>query len=82
MHDQGISDPVRDDLRTQSGVLTLILSEHPTLLRLGDVVMEMSDSEDAVTRAVRDLTAVGLLRREGDSVLATRAALTFDLLPL
>lgn len=81
MHDQ-VSPMERDDLRTQAGVMTLILSEHPTLLTLGNVVMEMSDSEDAVVRAVRDLTAVGLLRREGGSVLATRAALSFDRLPL
>lgn len=67
MHDQG----------TQGAVMALVLAEHPTLLTLGDLMMEIDD-EDAVFRAVRDLVAVGLLRREGSSVLATRAALTFD----
>jgi hypothetical protein len=82
MHDQ-LSPTQRDDLRTQAGLMTLILSEHPTLLTLGDVMLEMNcDSEDAVTQAVRDLTAVGLLRREGTSILPTRAALSFDRLPL
>ena len=82
MQDQGISQAMRDDLRTQAAVMALILSEHPTLLTLGDVVLEMEDEEEWVTRAVRDLTAVGLLRREGELVLPTRAALAFDRLPL
>lgn len=82
MHEQAISPAERDDLRTQAAVMTLILAEHPTLLTLGDVLMEIGERGDAVTRAVRDLTAVGLLRPEGGSVLATRAALTFDRLPL
>lgn len=72
----------RDDQRTQAGVMTLIVAEHPTLLTLGDVMMEMDDPEEAVARAARDLLAVGLLRREGTSLLPTRAALTYDLLPL
>jgi hypothetical protein len=82
MHEQAISPGERDDLRTQAAVITLILAEHPTLLTLNDVLMEMSGRGDAVSRAVRDLIAVGLLRQEGGSVLATRAALAFDRLPL
>jgi hypothetical protein len=62
---------------TPSAVLALVLAEHPTLLTLGDLAMEIED-EDGVGDAVRDLVSVGLLRREGDSVLPTRAALTFD----
>jgi hypothetical protein len=82
MH-RAVSPTKLEDLRTQAGLLTLIVSQHPTLLTLGDVVMEMCDDpEDAVFRAVRDLVAVGLLRREGASILPTRAALTYDLLPL
>ncbi|HEY1854674.1 MAG TPA: hypothetical protein VGG40_08805 [Solirubrobacterales bacterium] len=50
---------MRDDLRTQAGLITLIVSEHPTLLTLGDVMIEMDDGEDDVWRAVRDLIAVG-----------------------
>ncbi len=67
----------REDDDVQRAVLATVLHEHPTLLTLGDLMMEVSP-EDAVCRAVRDLGAVGLLRREGDSVLATRAALCFD----
>jgi hypothetical protein len=65
------------DQSTPSAVLALVLAEHPTLLTLGDLAMEIED-EDGVGSAVRDLVAVGLLRREGGSVLATRAAITFD----
>ena len=65
------------DHRVQRAVLGLVLDEHPALLTLGDLMMEVVP-EDAVGRAVRDLTAIGLLRREGGSVLPTRAALHFD----
>jgi predicted transcriptional regulator len=67
MHDQG----------TQSAVMALVLAEHPMQLTLGDLAMEI-DGEDSVAQAVRDLIAVGLLRRNGDSLLPTRAALVFD----
>lgn len=67
----------REDQYTQRAVLALVLHEHPALLTLGDLAMEV-EPEDALTRAVRDLTALGLLRREGGSVLPTRAALHFN----
>jgi hypothetical protein len=65
------------DDRVQRAVLGLVLDESPTLLTPGDLAMEVGP-QDAVGRAVRDLTAVGLLRGEGDSVLPTRAAVHFD----
>jgi hypothetical protein len=77
MHDQGISPALAEDQRKQGAVLAFVLSEHPTQLTLGDLMMEIVD-EDAVARAVRDLVAVGLLRRNGDSLLPTLAALRFD----
>jgi hypothetical protein len=67
------------DARVQRAVLGLVIDERPTLLTLGDLAMEVRP-EEAVGRAVRDLTATGLLRREGDSILPTRAAVHFDLL--
>ena len=75
MHDQGT--PEQEDLRAQAAVLSLVLHEHPTLLSFGDLLME-TEEEDAAERAVRDLIALGLLRREGGLVLASRAALRFD----
>jgi hypothetical protein len=65
------------DARVQRAVLSLVLHEHPALMTLGDLAMEV-DPEDAVFNAVRDLTALGLLHREGGLVLPTRAALHFD----
>lgn len=67
----------RDDMRVQRAVLSLVLCEHPILLAEGEIEREMGDG-DAVERAVRDLIGVGLLRREGATVLPTRAALHFE----
>lgn len=77
MHDHGT--PEQEDLLIQSGVLTLVLSEYPTVLTLGDVVKEVGteSGEIAATQAVRELTALGLFHREGSLVLPTRAALHF-----
>jgi hypothetical protein len=67
--------------RVQRAILALVLGEQPTLLTLGDLAMEI-EPEEAVGQAVRDLTAIGLLRREGDSILPTRAAVHLDRLGL
>jgi hypothetical protein len=66
-----------DDARTQRAVLSLVLDEHPALLAAGEVGREIG-AGDAAERALRDLTGAGLLRREGATVLPTRAALHFD----
>ncbi len=80
MHPKGICSPTqREDDQVEGVVLSLVLIEHPTPLTFGDLVMELDHhSEDAIGNAVRRLVAVGLLRREGDSVLPTRAALRFN----
>lgn len=85
MHDQ--VTPAGEDARAQAAVLTLVLSEHPTPLTLSDIEREIAPdgdfaSRDAVARAVRDLSAVGLLHRHGDLVLPTRAALHMDALDI
>lgn len=73
----------RDD-ETQGAVLRFVLEEHPTIVAVGDLKSELLANDasfgdvDALQRAIRDLTAVGLLRREGDSLLPTRAALCFE----
>ena len=74
-----VSTTERDDLRTQSAVLEFVLSEPVGLLTTRDLILELQEP-DAVERAVRDLSAAGLLRREGESVLPTVAAVRFDLL--
>lgn len=79
MHDHGTRE--REDLRTQSGVLSLVLQEHPTLLTAAEIAREVGPG-DATERAMHDLDAVGLLRREGERVFPTRTALHFDSLSL
>jgi hypothetical protein len=72
MHDHRNADD-----RAQRAVLSLVLFEHPTLLAASEIEREIG-AGDATDRAVRDLTRVGLLRREGVTVLPTQAALHFD----
>ena len=66
-----------EDDAVQSAVLGLVLAEHPALLASDEVERELG-ADDAVERAVRDLTGAGLLRQEGATVLPTRAALAFN----
>ncbi len=68
--------PEREEESTQGAVLALVLSEHPAVLAVYEIVRELGDGE--AEQAVRDLVGVGLLRCEGASVLPTRAALHFD----
>jgi hypothetical protein len=73
-----------EDLRDQGAVLTEVLALHPAQLRLSELVREIAaglpdfEKKDAIERAVRDLVGVGLLFRNDDLVLPTRAALRFD----
>jgi hypothetical protein len=66
-----------DDTAAQRAVLSLVLNEHPACLAASEIEREIG-ADDSTERAMRDLTGVGLLRREGASVLPTRAALHFD----
>jgi hypothetical protein len=81
MHEQ-VSQAERDDLAAQSGLMALVLSLHPTTLAAAELEPQLSADADAFSMALRDLVAAGLLRREGESVIPTYAALTFDRLPL
>jgi hypothetical protein len=82
--DERAANPALQDLRDQGAVLTEILALHPTQLRLSELVREITAGPadfaqtDAIERAVRDLVAVGLLFRNDELVLPTRAALRFD----
>jgi hypothetical protein len=70
-------DHVNADAAAQRAVLNLVLHEHPALLAASEVEREIGPG-DAVDRAMIDLTGAGLIRREGLTVLPTRAALHFD----
>ncbi len=68
----------RDDLRDQHGLLHLVLAHHPTILTAAELERQMSASADGFDRALWTLTGAGLLRREGETIWPTYAALTFD----
>ena len=73
-----------EDDRDQAAVLTHVLMLHPTRLTVPELVREIGagaegfERGDCIERAVRDLTAVGLLHCAGGLVLPTHAALRFD----
>lgn len=80
-----MANDVLGDDAVQAAVLTQVLALHPAQLAFDELRLEMAGGEDAgfeerdaFGRAVRDLAGAGLLRREGESVLPTRAALRFQ----
>ncbi|MDX6622843.1 MAG: hypothetical protein QOE75_775 [Solirubrobacterales bacterium] len=66
-----------EDDKAEVAVLAVVLSEHPALMTLAEIAGEVDDA-DAADRGVHRLVGVGLLRREGESVIPTRAALRFS----
>jgi hypothetical protein len=74
--------PAGEDRKAERAVLALVLYEHPNRLTLADVRLALDpdrpDATDAADRAVRELVVVGLLRRDGEFVVPTRAALYFE----
>lgn len=72
-----------EDEGVESVVLRQLLDLHPTRLTTGELVRELGGDRgfaerDAVERAVRELSAVGLLHHGGEFVVPTRAALRFS----
>lgn len=73
-----------EDETVEAAVLRQLLELHPTRLTPAELVRELGGESggfaerDAVERAVRDLSAVGLLHAAGDFVEPTRAALRFS----
>lgn len=72
-----------EDAREERRVLREVLSIYPESFTLDELVRELTagsprfSDEDAVRRAVGELTAVGLIHRVGDLVLPTRTAAVF-----
>jgi hypothetical protein len=87
MHDQpneaSDSPTASEDIKDQGVVLIHVLSRHPTLLTIPDLVREItSGSEDFaegdnLERAVRDLTGIGLLHCPSGLVVPSPGALRF-----
>lgn len=71
------------DIRDQGVVLIHVLTRHPTLLMVPELVREITAGSeefaegDNVERAIRDLTGYGLLHCPGGMVVPTPAALRF-----
>lgn len=69
-----------EDAAIEAAVLQQLLALHPAQITLEELVREMTGTEpgfaerDAIDRAVRDLSAAGLLHRHEAFVLPTRAA--------
>lgn len=75
--------PAAEDTAAEAVVLQQLLSLHPTQLSFEELLRELGDAEDfarrdAVGRAVRELSAAGLLHRNGDLLAPSRAALRLD----
>jgi hypothetical protein len=80
MQDNPIPGETNDarDRRHAATVLARILWLHPTHLTEHELLLSLfaeGVEVDAYERAIRDLVSVGLLRREGESILPTLAAI-------
>jgi hypothetical protein len=66
------------DRRHEAAVLALVLRLHPTHLTERELLLSVlaeGPEVDAYERAICDLVSYGLLRREGESILPTLAAI-------
>ncbi len=82
--EQRAKTTVEEDAHEERRVLREVLSIYPESFTLDELVRELTaasppqfSDEDAVRRAIRELTAVGLIHRVGDLVLPTRSATVF-----
>jgi hypothetical protein len=73
-----------DDLSMESAVLQRVLDVHPARLTLPELIRELAGEDvdfgtrDAIERAARDLSGVGLLHLVDEFVTPTRAALRYS----
>jgi len=80
MQAQATSAPFEDDDLYEESVLRHVLNWQPTILRMVDLTREVRPvpgdpaPADSIERAVRELTKVGLLHRQGECILPTPAA--------
>jgi hypothetical protein len=76
--------PAEEDTAVEAAVLRQLLALYPAQVTFEELVREVGGEpqdfsrRDAVERAVRDLGAVGLLHRNGELILPSRAALRLD----
>lgn len=76
--------PAEEDAAFEAAVLQRLLDLYPGQITVEELVRELAGGEgdfsqrDAIERAVQDLCAVDLLRRSGELVFPSRAAVRFD----
>ncbi len=76
--------PSAQDATIEAAVLRQLLALHPIQLTVGELAREIGGEAadfaqvDAVERAMRELTAAGLVHSVGDVVIPSRAALRLD----
>jgi predicted transcriptional regulator len=79
-----IRTPAEADATVEAIVLSLLLAEQPAQLTVAELQLELAGDpasfprRDEVERAVRELAAVGLVHRNGELLLPSRAARRFD----
>jgi hypothetical protein len=78
--DMSIED---EDRLLEHGVLATILSMHPEHLTTAELVLKIAgdqepSGEESIRQAIRNLKGSGLLRRVGDVVQPTHAAIRMD----
>jgi hypothetical protein len=72
-----------DDVAMESAVLQRVLDVHPARLTMAELIRELAGenvdfgTRDAIERAARDLSGVGLVHLVDDFVTPTRAALRY-----
>lgn len=81
---EDIRTPAEEDARIEAAILRWLLALHPVQITFGELLREVCEEpddfaqRDAVERAVRDLGIAGLVHRNGEFVIPSRAALRFD----
>jgi len=79
-----IRAPAEDDSAFEAAILMQLLTLQPARLSFEELLREVATDpddfgeRDSVGRAVRDLAAAGLLRRDGGLLEPSRAARRFD----
>jgi hypothetical protein len=79
----GLSTPAQEDEIMQRSVLTQVLVLHPTQLTILELALRVESDlrdceQDAVERAVRELSRDGLLSCDCRRLAPSRAAVRFD----
>lgn len=73
-----------EDAAVEAAVLRQLLLIHPTQVTVEELIVDVAAEpeafaeRDAIARAVRDLARAGLVHRNGEFAIPSRAALRFD----